>query len=70
MVVRGSADIDKLCQSLPFKESCKLSFFLSVLALRMAQYHSRKGAILLFCNFTIIPDDMAQNGAFWILDCS
>jgi len=42
----------------------RLSIFLIILVLRTAQYHTKKGAIRLFCKFEIIPDEMARNGAF------
>jgi hypothetical protein len=34
-----------------------------ILALRIAQLHSRKGAILLFGKFEIISKEMAGSGA-------
>jgi hypothetical protein len=33
----------------------------------VAKNHPRKGAILLFCEFKIIPDEMANNGPFGFL---
>jgi hypothetical protein len=46
-----------------------LRLFLSVLALGIAQYHYRNGAILLLCKSENFADDMANNGAGWIISC-
>jgi hypothetical protein len=34
---------------------------MNILALIIAQNHLKKGAILLFCEFEIIPDERANN---------
>jgi hypothetical protein len=54
---------DDSWQAQLFKQTCNLSLFLIVLTLALAQYHSQKGAILLFCKFEIFSEEIAGNGA-------
>jgi hypothetical protein len=69
LVVYALADIDLPWQGSVYEHTLRFTLFLSVLALIIAKNHPREGEIRLFCKFKIITDDMANNGAFGILDC-